>query len=177
MTKLQSDKGIIKCSKINPMYAVPIVVDMFKYSKENNDVRCNMNQDGKYMAYVTRVKRIVPLKGVKDLEVVVTDEGNGCVVRKDDNYKVADECIYVMPGAVLPRLPEYKFMEKYNYVVERRQICGHWSNGMILKPSALKVYVGDKLNLSVVHKAGDGIVLSSNSTSTTISQIGWNTRV
>jgi len=104
--------------------------------------------EGKYLAYMAKVVKVIPLKKVKHLECVVLDNKCGCVVRKDDGWEVGDEGVYMAPGAIVPRTPEYEYMRKFNYKVEKRLICGHWSNGMFLSKECLKEYVGDKMNLT-----------------------------
>jgi len=114
--------------------------------------------DGKYLAYWAEVVDKRPVKKAKNLEIVILDNGRGCVVRKDDRIELEDTVVYISPGAVLPQIEEFEYMRPYGFVVSKRKIMGATSNGMVLTTKCVRAiedkYIGDRLMLSALPTVG-----------------------
>jgi RNA ligase (TIGR02306 family) len=100
------------------------------------------------MRKLASIQRIIEVKNVEnsDTLAVVSVLGWKVVVRRDDNYSVGDLVIYFELDSILPRIPEFAFMEKSDYILRTMRLRGQLSQGLVWKtnilPSDLEIVEG-----------------------------------
>jgi hypothetical protein len=83
------------------------------------------------LATVRKVTGIKPIAGADQIECVVID-GWEVVSRKDNNFKVGDEVIYIEIDSIVPAIPYFEFMKQRNYRVRTIKLKGQVSQGLII---------------------------------------------
>lgn len=87
------------------------------------------------LAHIERITNITPIEKADNLELAAV-LGWQCVVKKNE-FKVNDKIIYVECDSILPELPEYEFLRKYNFRIKTQKLRGVISQGLILSLSIL----------------------------------------
>lgn len=98
------------------------------------------------LAYIAEIKELNPIHGA-DLILEATVLGWGCVVKKSENFKVGDKCIYFEIDTQVPVKPFYEFLEKRKYRIKSAKFKGCHSYGLILPLSALEYIMEDGYEL------------------------------
>lgn len=91
------------------------------------------------MRKLASIQRILEVKDIEKSETlaVVSVLGWKVVVRREDNYKVGELVIYFELDSILPRIPEFEFMEQSNYILRSMRLRGQLSQGLVWKTDIL----------------------------------------
>lgn len=88
------------------------------------------------LASIRKVSNIRPIEGKDRIEQLNVDGWN-VIVRKDENFKEGDLCVYFEIDSLLPKTPTFLFMEDKKYVVKTMKMAGVRSEGLALPMSIL----------------------------------------
>lgn len=91
------------------------------------------------MRKLASIQRITSVKDIENSETlaVVTVLGWKVVVRREDNYNVGDLVIYFELDSILPKLPEFEFLEQSNYILRSMRLRRQLSQGLVWKTDIL----------------------------------------
>jgi RNA ligase (TIGR02306 family) len=91
------------------------------------------------LASVQRIINIEPIKNADSIEVVSVLGWK--VVAKKGDFQVGDLVIYFEIDSILPKLPEFDFMEKHSYILRTIRMQGLcWVADTL--PRGLEIYEG-----------------------------------
>jgi len=85
---------------------------------------------------VKRILKLTPIEG-KDRIELATIEGWQAIVNKGE-FSVGECVIFCEPDSVMPKKPEYSFLEKYNYRIKTIKMGGVVSQGLVLKLNSIQ---------------------------------------
>lgn len=88
------------------------------------------------LATVAKIEEIKPIPGCDNIEYVRVRQW-WVIVKKADNLKVGDLCVYVEIDSILPERPEFAFLAKQNYRIKTMKMRGVYSQGIIFPLSIL----------------------------------------
>lgn len=81
--------------------------------------------------YTAWVKKIIPIEGYNRVELAKINGWN-VIVRKGD-FKEGDLCVFFEIKSKVPESDKrFNFLEKYNFEVKTRKICGVYSQGLAM---------------------------------------------
>lgn len=107
------------------------------------------------LASIQRVSELTSIEGADTIECA-TVLGWRVVVKKGE-FKVNDLCLYCEIGSVLPKRPEFKFLESKKYLVKTIKLRGQISQGLCLPLSCIPDYTSEEilpLGLDVTDRVG-----------------------
>ena len=87
------------------------------------------------LAHIELINSIEPIDGADNI-VTVKVLWWSCVIKKDE-FKVGEKIVYVEVDSVMPRKPEYEFLEGRKYRVRTIKLMKQVSQGLILPLSVL----------------------------------------
>lgn len=87
------------------------------------------------LAHIEEIKALHPIEG-KDRIVLAEVLGWTVIVQKDE-YQVGDKTCYVEIDSILPKKPEFEFLEKKNYRIKTMKMAGVYSQGICFPLSVL----------------------------------------
>lgn len=73
------------------------------------------------LASVQAITNIRPIEGKDNIEQVNINGWN-IIVRKAENYKEGDLCVYFEIDSLLPKRPEFEFLESKKYIIKTMKI-------------------------------------------------------
>lgn len=82
------------------------------------------------LAHVEIITALSSIEGADFLELAQV-LGWQCVVKKGE-FQVGDKIIFCEIDSVLPELPEYEFLRKYNFRIKTQKLRGVISQGLVL---------------------------------------------
>ena len=95
--------------------------------------------------YIGTIRDVIPIPGADKIEAVSAVCGAGgrwCGVVQKGQFKVHDPCQVYLQDSLLPKAPEFAFMERYGYRVRMAKFRGMPSEALIF-PQTLDGSVGD----------------------------------
>lgn len=69
------------------------------------------------LASIQKIENISPIIGADNIELA-TILGWKVIIRKDDNYKINDICVYIEIDSILPEKPEFEFLKEKKYKIK-----------------------------------------------------------
>jgi len=88
------------------------------------------------LATIAKIEEIKPIVGCDNIEYVRIRQW-WIIVKKADNLKVGDLCVYVEIDSILPEKPEFLFLAKQNYRIKTMKMRSVYSQGIIFPLSIL----------------------------------------
>ena len=88
------------------------------------------------LATIAKIEEIKPIIGCDNIEYVRVRQW-WIIVKKADNLKMGDLCVYVEIDSILPKRPEFAFLAKQNYRIKTMKMRGVYSQGIIFPLSIL----------------------------------------
>ena len=88
------------------------------------------------LASIQAITNIRPIDG-KDMIEQVNINGWNIIVRKAENYKEGDLCVYFEIDSLLPKRPEFEFLESKKYIIKTMKMGGVLSQGIVFPMSIL----------------------------------------
>lgn len=90
------------------------------------------------LATIEIIKDIKPIDGADSIEVATIR--NWKVVVKKNEFNIGDLCVYCEIDSILPKRPEFAFLEKVNYRIKTIKLRGQISQGICFPFDILKNY-------------------------------------
>lgn len=98
------------------------------------------------LASIKTIKEVKPAFNSDNLNLAYVD-GWQVVVRKDEDYKAGDLCVYLEIDSMLPDIPAFRFLLDKNVKRLRTvKLRGNLSQGLIMPLSILSEYLGTETN-------------------------------
>lgn len=93
---------------------------------------------------IASIQKILKIEPIKDADRIEKVQVLGWwVVTEKNQFKEGDYCIYIEIDSVVPDVPEFEFLRKYNFRVKTIKLRGQISQGLVLPITVLN----DKQNL------------------------------
>lgn len=90
----------------------------------------------RHLATVAKVEEIQPIPGCDNIEYVRIRRWM-VIVKKADNLKVGDLCVYCEVDSMLPKRPEFAFLAHCGYRIKTMKMRGVFSQGIVFPLSIL----------------------------------------
>lgn len=86
------------------------------------------------------IQKILKVESIKDADKIEKAQILGWwVVVEKNQFKEGDYCIYIEIDSIVPDIPEFEFLRKYNFRVKTIKLRGQISQGLILPMTVLTI--------------------------------------
>jgi RNA ligase (TIGR02306 family) len=93
---------------------------------------------------IASIQKILKIEPIKDADRIEKVQVLGWwIVTEKNQFKEGDYCIYIEIDSIVPAVPEFEFLRKYNFRVKTIKLRGQISQGLVLPITVLN----DKQNL------------------------------